>query len=79
MTIVLVLFVALFFTGCASTSAIKTAANGDRWEVRSNRLFWQTENVKVTAPDGVIVEVNKTGTDSEALGSIIGAAIKAAK
>jgi len=79
MTIVLVLFVALFFTGCASTSAIKTAANGDRWEVRSNRMFWQTENIKVKTPDGVTVEVRQTKADSEALGSIIGAAIKAAK
>jgi type IV pilus biogenesis protein CpaD/CtpE len=65
--------------GCASTSAIKTCANGDRWEVRSNRLFWQTENVKVKAPDGTEVEVNKTGSDAEFLGTLVGAGIKAAK
>jgi hypothetical protein len=68
-----------FSCGCASTSAIKTCANGDKWEVRSNRLFWQTEDVSVKTPDGTTVTVSKTGADAAALGTIVGAAIKAAK
>lgn len=70
--------IVIILCGCASTSAIKTCANGDRWEVRSNRVLWQTENVKVKAPDGTEVEVNKTGSDAEFLGTVVGAAVKTA-
>ena len=86
MLVVLVLLVALLFTGCASTSITKQTASGDKWEVRSNRLLWQTEHVSVKAPDGTIVEVSKTQPDNEAItasagaiGAIAGAAVKAAK
>jgi hypothetical protein len=79
MKLILFLVMLALCLGCASTSAVKTCANGDRWEVRSNRLLWQTENVKVRAPDGTIVEVSKTGSDAEFIGAVAGAAVKAAK
>lgn len=76
------------FCGCASTSAIKTCANGDRWEVRSNRFLWQTEQVKVSVQTNGLTEVTVSNTraDSDAItatagaiGAIAGAAVKAAK
>jgi len=70
--------VVLICAGCASTAAIKTCANGDKWEVRSNRLLWQTENVTVKTPDGTVVEVSRTGSDAEFLGTVVGAAVKTA-
>jgi len=72
---------ALLCAGCASTSALKQCVNGDKWEVRSNRLFWQTENVVVSVDTNgfVNINVNKTGADAAALGTMIGAGIKAAK
>lgn len=81
LTVVLVLFVALLFTGCASTCITKTTAQGDKWEVRSNRFLWQTERVSIKPrASGLIeVEVNQTKPDAEAFGAVIGAAIKAAK
>ena len=87
LVLVVVGIVALFFcTGCACTSVTKTCANGDKWKVSSDRLFWQTENVSVKTPDGTIVEVHKTQPDTEAItasagaiGAIAGAAVKAAK
>lgn len=69
----------LVFAGCACTSITKQTVNGDKWVVRSNRLFWQTERVSVKVPDGTLVEVSKTQPDAEAFGTIVGAAIKAAK
>jgi hypothetical protein len=83
--VVAAIVMAFIFCGCASTSAIKTCANGDRWEVRSNRFLWQTEYVRVKAPDGTEVEVRQTQTDTEAvtasagaIGAIVGAAVKTA-
>ena len=69
----------LIFAGCACSSVTKQTVSGDRWVVRSNRLFWQTENVSVKTSDGTTVNVSKTGTEAELLGAIVGAAIKAAK
>ena len=84
LALVVGIVIVLCCAGCASTSAIKTCANGDKWEVRSNRLLWQTENVRVKTPDGTEVEVHQTQADNEAItasagaiGAIAGTAAKA--
>jgi hypothetical protein len=60
------------FAGCASLTAIK---DGDKIEVRSNRLLWQTEQVHVAvSPEGAYdISVNRTQPDSVAIGATAGA------
>lgn len=80
--------VGMLCAGCASTSILKQCANGDKWEVRSTRLLWQTEEVRVAMQTNGLPEVTvrKTQADNEAItasagaiGAIAGAAVKAAK
>ena len=50
----------LIFAGCACSSVIKQTVNGDRWVVRSNRLFLakstqtRAQNQALTTLPGVV-------------------------
>ena len=86
-TNLLLIPVILVFAGCACTSITKQNANGVTWKVQSNRLLWQTEQVKVSVKTNGAIEVtvNKTEPDSQsitatagAIGVIVGTAVRAA-
>ena len=86
LAMLLVTLIIILCAGCASTAFHYEDTNGNKLDGHSWRLLWQTEHVFIGIQTNGLrsIELNKTQPDSgaitatgDALGSLVGAAIKA--
>jgi len=73
---------ALLAAGCSSIIGSRQLADGSRLTISANRLLWASEGIDTTVVEtnglSFSLKVQKSNVDSQALGAVTEAAVKAA-